>query len=259
MSRCRHRATKSARADQHAAELAGRLGAALRDARLKLGYRQVDAARRAGFSQATWSSLEIDRDASYTLATWDRAAHAVGTTLNAYLPAATATDLPRDSVHLRNQELVLRTASAGGWRGVAEQALDHDLTRSRHGDVVLGRTRAEAGQEWCLAEVVDWADDVGESVRDFDRRLSALDRYAIAKMRGDEPLPSASGLWLLRATIRNRRLVAEHRLFFRGRFPGSGRAWLAALTDPAVAMPLEPALLWVNVKGERIFLGRLTD
>src|SRR5438132_12655233 len=114
MSRSRERASHSTRAERHAADLAGRLGGSLRDARLRLGYRQIDAARRAGLSQATWSSLEIDRDASYTLATWDRAAHAVGTSLNAHLPATTAADAPRDAVHLRNQELVLRTAAAGG-------------------------------------------------------------------------------------------------------------------------------------------------
>jgi transcriptional regulator with XRE-family HTH domain len=230
----------------------------LRDARLRSGLRQVDAARRAGISQATWSSLEIDRDGRYTLATWDRAAHAVGTSLNAHLPAATATDLPRDAIHLRNQELILRTAAGGGWRGIPEQALDADLTRSRHADVLLTRGGGqEVPGEWALIEVVDWTDDVGEAVREFDRRSGALDRYAVARMHGDQAMPVTCGIWLLRATLRNRRLVREHRLFFRGRFPGSGRAWLAALTDRAAPMPRESALLWVDVRGTRIFAVRL--
>jgi transcriptional regulator with XRE-family HTH domain len=260
MARTKRRATGTAKAEQHAAELAGRLGAALRDARGRVGLKQVDAARRAGISQATWSSLEIDRDPRYTLGTWDRAAHAVGSTLSAFLPGATAAGMPRDAVHLRNQELVLRTAQAGGWRGVPEQGLDRELTRSRHGDVVLTRTR-ESSQplEWCLVEVVDWTDDVGESVRDFDRRLGALDRLAVSRMHGDQLVPSASGMWLLRATLRNRRLVAEHRHFFRGRFPGSGRAWLAALISREATMPDEPALLWVDVRGTRIFAARFGE
>jgi hypothetical protein len=190
------------------------------------------------------------------LLTWDRAAHAVGTTLSAYLPQASAADQPRDAVHLRNQELVLRTARSGGWRGAPEQALDRELTRSRHGDVVLSRHRADSAAEWCLVEVVDWLADVGESVRDFDRRLAALDRFAVARMRGDA-VPQSGGIWLLRATTRNRRLVADHREFFRGRFPGSGRAWLATLLDPRSPMPSEPALLWVDVGGTRIFAARL--
>jgi hypothetical protein len=211
-------------------------------------------------SQATWSSLEIDHDAAYTLATWDRAAHAVGTALNAYLPGASAADRPRDAVHLRNQELVLRTALRGGWHGVPEQALDRDLVRSRHGDVVLERRMGSAAvDEWCLVEVVDWTDDVGESVRDFSRRLGALDRFAVARMRGDRAMPMTSGVWLLRATQRNRRLVAEHRLVFRGRFPGSSRGWLAALTNSVAPMPAQPAMLWVDVRGTRINAARLGE
>jgi hypothetical protein len=220
--------------------------------------KQSEAARRAGISQATWSALEIDHDARYTLATWDRAAHAVGTTLNAYLPQASAADLPRDAVHLRNQELVLRVAAGGGWRGVPEQALDADLARSRHGDVVLSRRRATAAvQEVCLVEVVDWVADAGESVRDFQRRLAALDRYAVARMRPADAVPISGGCWLLRATRRNRELINEHRHFFRSRFPGSGRTWLAALTSTAAPMPADPALLWVDVGGTRIFPSRL--
>ena len=242
--------------DRHASDLAGRLGGALKDARKRQGLTQAVAAARAGLIQTTWSKLERDRDARYTLATWDRAAHAVGTTLSAHLPYASAADQPRDAVHLRNQELVLRTAQVGGWRGVPEQALDRELTRSRHGDVVLTRSKGKNAAEWCLTEVSDWVADVGESVRDFDRRLAALDRLAVARMRG-EAVPRTSGIWLLRATQRNRRLVDEHRHFFRGRFPGSGRTWLAALTDPKAPMPAQPALLWVDVSGTRIFEARL--
>jgi transcriptional regulator with XRE-family HTH domain len=247
----------SAIADRHAAALAERLGTALRDARRQRNLTQAVVAARAGIDQATWSRLERGRDPRFTLATWDRAAHAVGTGLNAYLPQASAAAAPRDAVHLRNQELVLRTARGGGWRGVPEQALDADLARSRHGDVVLSRRRAAAAPEVCLIEVVDWVADAGESVRDFQRRVAAVDRYAVARMRPGDTVPRSGGGWLLRATRRNRELVNEHRHFFRGRFPGSGRAWLAALTDPATPMPTEPALLWVDVGGTRIFVARL--
>jgi hypothetical protein len=76
-------------------------------------------------------------------------------------------------------------------------------------------------------------------------------------MVGDESVPRIGGCWLVRATRRNRQLVGEHRHFFRARFPGSGRAWLAALSDAAVPMPAEPALLWVDVGGTRLFAARL--
>ena len=70
----------------------------LRDARIRVGLTQAEGAARAGLSQGAWSRLENDGDPRYTLATWDRAAFAVGTTLNAYLPETSAADRPRDAV-----------------------------------------------------------------------------------------------------------------------------------------------------------------
>jgi transcriptional regulator with XRE-family HTH domain len=247
----------SAIADRHAAALAERLGAALRDARRQRNLTQTAVAARAGFDQVTWSRLERGRDPRFTLATWDRAAHAVGTALNAYLPQTSAATLPRDAVQLRNQELVIRLAKPGAWRPLPEQQIDREARTSRWADVLLERRHAHAPTEYCICEIWDWIADVGGSVRDFSRRLDALDRYGVARMRGDETVPRTGGIWLLRATRRNRELVNEHRNFFRSRFPGSGRAWLAALTDQAAPMPSDPSVLWVDVGGTRIFAARL--
>jgi hypothetical protein len=76
-------------------------------------------------------------------------------------------------------------------------------------------------------------------------------------MVGDDELPKTSGCWIVRATRRNRDLLGAHSHFFRARFPGHGRQWLAALSNPDVPLPLEPALLWVSVSGERLFASRL--
>ncbi len=81
-------------------------------------------------------------------------------------------------------------------------------------------------------EVIDWFADVGAPLRDWSRRLDAVDRYAVARMRPDDELPMISGCWVVRATRRNSELLTEHRNLFRSRFPGSGHAWLHALTDP---------------------------
>ncbi|HUG30703.1 MAG TPA: hypothetical protein VMQ65_09365 [Candidatus Limnocylindria bacterium] len=108
-----------------------------------------------------------------------------------------------------------------------------------------------------LVEIWDWLDDVGAAVRDWTRRLEAVERYAIARMVGDEPLPKTGGFWVLRATHRNRRLVDEHRGFFKSRFPGSPTAWLQTLADPAGPIPAHPALVWVTVKGDRLYPARL--
>ncbi len=257
MGRTSRRAAAAAKADRHAAEVAHRLGAALRDARRGVHLTQSVAAGRAGISQATWSALENERDPRYTLATWDRAAFAVGTSLSAYLPNASAADLPRDAVHLKNQELIIRTAKVGGWKALAEEPIDRDVGRSRWGDVLLHRRRPATPDEHALMEVIDWFDDVGAPLRAWQRRLDAVERYAIARMSGDDAVPLSSGCWLVRATRRNRGLVADHANLFRTHFPGSGRAWLAALTQAGAAMPNGSALLWVSADGARLFPSRL--
>jgi hypothetical protein len=77
-------------------------------------------------------------------------------------------------------------------------------------------------------------------------------------MRGhDAQPPRIGGCFVVRATNRNRSLIRDHRHFFGARFPGSGHQWLGALTDPAVQMPREPALIWAEVNGERLFPSRL--
>lgn len=257
----RNRAAKrtplQAAADRQSDELAARLGLMLRDARQQRRITQREASHIAGLSPSTWSWLEKARDGRVTLATMGRAAIALGSSLNVYLKQASAAGQPRDAVHLRNQELVLRTAEPGRWQALPEEMIDREARTSRAADVLL--CRAIRGQATCyvLIEIWDWFADVGESARDWGRRLDAVERYAIARMVGDDPLPITSGCWVIRATQRNRRLVNEHRAFFRSRFPGSASAWLAALGNPAAPMPGQPAILWATVNGDRLFASRL--
>jgi transcriptional regulator with XRE-family HTH domain len=255
-NRAPKRSQLQVKSDDAVADLQRRLGKMLLDARKGKRLTQAHAADLADIARSKWSNLERGKKGA-TLWIVSRAAHAVGAKLNAYIEGASAADLPKDAVHLRNEELVLKTSTPGGWEGLPEEELDRDLTRSRHGDVVLKRQRFGAPREYALCEVTDWLPDVGEATRDFSRRLAALDRYAVARMKGDEPVPSTSGFWLLRATRRNRQLVADHRSFFRARFPGSGHEWLASLRDPDAPVPTKPALLWVAVSGDRMFASRL--
>ena len=224
----------------------------LRDARLRSGLTQAQAARRAGITQSTWSRLELAGDSHYTLATLDRAGAAVDAPLDAYFRRASAADRPRDAVHLRNQELIIATAKRGGWRALPEHPIDREVRNSRSADVLLQR-----GLEYALADVWDWFDDVGAAERAWHRRLDAVERFALARMVGDQPAPTASGCWVVRATLRNKELVHDHRNFFRSAFAGSPEAWLSTLTNQATPMPAEPALLWVNVAGDQLLPSRL--
>ncbi|HKY88707.1 MAG TPA: hypothetical protein VJ141_01920 [Candidatus Limnocylindrales bacterium] len=222
----------------------------LKDARAVRRLTQKGAAMLAGLAASTWSGLEVGGDGRVTMATWNRAAAAVGTRLDAYLTRTSAASQPRDAVHLRHQELVIRTALAGGWRSLPEEPIDREARASRAADVILQRHR-----EYAIVEIWDWFEDVGAAHREFDRRLDALERFAIARMTG-ETLPRTGGCWVVRATLRNRRLVREHRHLFRARFPGSGHAWLEALTT-ARGMPAQRAMLWVSVLGDRLYPARL--
>jgi transcriptional regulator with XRE-family HTH domain len=300
------RTREQAAADRRSDELAGQLGRMLKDARGRRRLTQAAASEIAGLSPSTWSWLEVGRDGRVTLATWNRAATAVGSSLHAYLQDASAADQPRDAVHLRNQELILRASAPGGWQALPEAQIDREARTSRSADVLLERgAHATAhgphatahgphatahgphatahgphatahgphatahgphatahgphvtAREYALIEIWDWFDDVGGAQRNWDRRLDAVERYAIARMAGEEPLPRVGGCWFVRATQRNRRLVKEHRHFFRARFPGSGSAWLMALTTREASMPDKAALLWVTVTGDRLFPARL--
>jgi transcriptional regulator with XRE-family HTH domain len=252
MTRNSRTSKTSAAAERHSSELAKKLGRMLRDARSNAGLTQAQASKRAGIAQSTWSRLELGDDARMTLALLDRAGMAVDAPLDAYFRRSSAANAPRDVVHLGNQNLVIRTAAAGGWRSLPEHPIDREVRSSRAADVLL-----ERGLEYALADIWDWFDDVGAAERAWHRRLDAVERYAIARMVGDDALPRVSGIWVVRATQRNSHLISENRDFFKAAFPGSPDAWLRALSDPATPMPPESALLWVSVKGDRLFPSRL--
>lgn len=173
-----------------------------------------------------------------SLTVWMRAGDAVGADLHAYFEGASGADAPRDAVHLGHQELIARYAEPGGWRAAAEEGLGG----AGVADIVLAR-----GEETALVEVWDWFADVGGAFRSWDRKLERLESGTDGRV---------SGCWVVRATRRNRELFAAHRTLFDARFRGSASAWLAAFRDNNVPMPETPALLWVSVKGDRLFASR---
>jgi transcriptional regulator with XRE-family HTH domain len=241
-------------------ELRKKLGKMLLDGRRREHLTQGMAAARAGLSQSEWSELERGKNVA-TLPTINRAAFAVGGSLDAWIKQTSAADLPRDAVHLRHQELIIRLSVGGAWKSLPEEFIDRDARTSRAADVLLyRRSPLDDVDEYAFWDVWDWFDDVGGHVRDFFRRLDAVDRYATARMRGtDAPLPRVGGCFVVRATIRNRALVKDHSHFFGARFPGSARAWLESLQDPRAPLPKEPALVWVAVNGERLYAARPTS
>ena len=231
------RTQRQVRADGRADHLATFLGRALLDGRRSSDTTQAKAAGVAGISQSCWSDLERGKGASVSIRVWVRAADAVGSDLRAYLEAASGTAQPRDAVHLRHQELVASTAVRGGWKIRPEQ----HVVGAGVADLLLSR-----GEGSALIEIWNWMADAGDAFRSWDRKL---ERLRMAE-------PSATGCWVIRATRRNLQLVAEHRTLFAARFPGSGAAWLRALERLDAPMPADPALMWVSVRGDRLFAAR---
>lgn len=187
--------------------------------------------------------MERGRGANLSVRVWMRATHAVGADLHAYLEATSGAERPRDAVHLRHQELLAQYAARGQWKPMPEARTGNGFV-----DMVL-----ERHAETAVVEVWDWLADVGDAFRSWDRKLEQWR----ARVGASGQAARVAGIWVVRASRRNHRLVHDHPAIFRARFPASGAAWLAALTDQARPMPPEPALIWVSVRGDRLYPARL--
>jgi transcriptional regulator with XRE-family HTH domain len=247
----KHRRTGQTRA----ASLAIRLGTGLRESRRATGLTQAEAAERIGISQARWSELERDEGDSASIATWAAAAAAVDRQLAAFIEQAPGAHQPRDLEHLRRQNAVIEISGAGQWTALPELAIDPDAARSRSIDVAL--TRRHRG-EAAVIEVWDWIADGGAALRSFNAKVTAL----ASRLDRTQPLTGARpwtvrGLFVVRATSRNRVLVRELRALFAARFGGSSKAWLAALRTPDRSMPDADGLVWTSSNGMKLWPSRL--
>lgn len=236
------------RGRRRAIDVARRLGSAVREERTRQGLRQWEVAEAAGVSQSWVSLMERGRGSGASLETWAAVAAAVKEQLVGYLEHAAGASTPRDHVHLKGQDLVIRTAGTGGWRPTPEAPVDPMARRSRSVDVLLQRGR---GTEIAVVEVWDTFDDVGDAMRSLDGKVATARRLASSLAA------RAQGLRVVRGTRRNHALITELSGLFAAKFPARAGDWLRALTDPQVAMPAEPGLLWTDVRGTRLVASRL--
>jgi hypothetical protein len=196
-------------------------------------------------SQGFWSVLERGSGAAASLETLAACAAAVQTELAAFLEARPGADLPRDIEHLRGQTTIIRFAAAGGWRALAERAIDPMSRRLRSIDVLLERpTRGEI----IVVELVDLLVDAGKAMRGLADKVAA--------MRREEPSARVAGLLVVRSTHRNRDLLRELQELVVSRFPARSVDWIHALSDPARPMPVADGFVWVRVDGSVLFAAR---
>ncbi len=95
--------------------------------------------------------------------------------------------------------------------------------------------------------------DMGGAIRTSNRtQAEATDLTTLRWRLGDH----ATGLmWVVRATARNRALVARYPEVFAARFPGSSVAWVRVITH-GEAPPPAPGLVWSSLDGTRIWPWR---
>jgi hypothetical protein len=95
--------------------------------------------------------------------------------------------------------------------------------------------------------------DVGAAARASTRKLAEASELAAARW-GDRPA-SIGLLWVVRASARNRAIVARYPEVFAARFPGSSAGWLATLVE-GKRPPDGPGLVWCDVAATRLFAWR---
>ena len=224
-----------------------RIGAEIQAMRERRGWTRTELAHRASLGRMVESRIERgvgnpDLDAL------ERIAVALGRPLVVSFGGRDPSEPTADAGHLAIQELVLRLGRAAGYVGSFELPT-RPAEPWRSADVGLA---SDARRRLIQAECWNTIGDVGAAARSSVRKLAELQDVATARW-GEG---GSTGLvWIVRATARNRALIARYPEVFASRFPGSSRGWVDALTTGS-APPSEPGLLWCDVGATRLFAWR---
>ncbi len=154
-----------------------------------------------------------------------------------------------DAGHLGMQELVLLTARRAGFDGQFEQA-SRPAEPWRSVDVGL---ISDGRRILLVVECWNTIGDVGAAARASTRKWAEAAELAAA--RWGEKRASVGLVWVVRASARNRALVARYPEVFAARFPGSSAGWIAALTTGS-RPPDGAGLIWTDVAASRFFAWR---
>jgi transcriptional regulator with XRE-family HTH domain len=229
-------------------EQLARLGGELRAARIRRRLTQTQLGATVGLGRATVSDLERGRGGGHTLDTWQRLALAVGRPIRVELQRDPLQE-PVDAGHLAIQELVLRIGRRAGYVGSFELPT-RPADPSRSADVGL---RDDRRRRLILVECWNTIGDLGAAIRSTSRK--SADAAELAAAIGAGGPYRSTACWVVRATKRNRALVARYPELFAVRFPGSSVRWALALVDGSDP-PSDPGLVWCDVPATRLFAWR---
>ena len=247
----------AAEAHRRNLEQFARLGSEVRAARLRRRQTQQEVANAAGVSRSAESAVERGLGGGHTLDTWQRIALAVGRPLIVSLERD-GLQHTADAGHLAIQELTLRLGRRAGYAGSFELAT-RPAEPWRSTDVGL---RDDRRRVLALLECWNTFGDLGSSARSSERKRAEAAMLAVA-VGGERPYRVAT-CWVVRATKRNRVLLARYPEVFRALFPGSSLKWVRALspadarpgTGPPPEPPSELGLVWCDVAATRLFPWR---
>lgn len=229
-------------------EQLAKAGADLREGRVRRALTQTQAGARAGIGRGVVSRIERGLGGSIAIDAWQRLALAVGRPLVIGVQRDVAGETA-DAGHLAMQELILRIGRLAGFDGRFELAT-RPAEPWRSIDVGLIHDRARM---LLVVECWNTIGDVGAAARASTRKLAEASALAIARW-GEGPT-TVGLVWVVRATARNRAIVARYPEVFAARFPGSSAGWVATLTEGAPPPP-QTGLVWSEVAGTKVFAWR---
>lgn len=206
------------------------IGRLFRGIRLRLGWRQVDVADRAGITRSVYSDAERGHLDQLTVATLRRIASVLEVRLNVE-PSWRGGRIERvlSGRHAAMAERVTSMVVEAGWIVRPEASFNHFGER---GVVDLVGWHA-ATRTLLLIEIkTELVDPSGLlATTDIRRRLANV----IARESGWGPGVVAQ--WVVLADGRtNQRRVAEHRALLRAAFPADGRAIAGWLANPGASL-----------------------
>jgi transcriptional regulator with XRE-family HTH domain len=242
----RRRPVIDAEAERRSFERRTRIGGDVKAMRLRRGWSQKQLGDHCGIGRMDISRIE--RGASHLdIEQLERLSIALGVPLNVGFARDPRLETA-DAGHLAMQELVIRLGRASGYKPDFE--LPTKLAEPwRSVDVVL---RAEARRTMICIECWNVIGDIGAAARSSARKAAEVD--ALATGFWGEGVRAAL-VWMVRATARNRALVARYPEVFASHFRGSSQQWVAALTAGA-APPNEPGLVWCDLSATRVWAWR---
>ncbi len=156
---------------------------------------------------------------------------------------------PVDAGHLAIQELVLHAGRAAGYTTMVELPT-RPAEPWRSIDVALAD---DTRRRLIVVECWNTFGDIGAAMRASSRKHAEAEGLAAA--RWGEAHHVTGLVWVVRATIRNTRLIRRYPELFTVRLPGSSARWVRALVAGAEP-PDQPGLVWAGARGDRLYARR---